>query len=104
MLKLLPLAALALIVSPDAAFAAGADPLGSAQGKLTEVFKSIKKIVFVMGGFGLVGLAVGAIFGAVKWKWFASLAVGLAILAAAGAIVDYSTQVEGGAGSELGTL
>jgi len=88
MLKLLPLAALALIVSPDAAFAAG-DVMDSATNKITKVFESVKKIVFVLGGFGLVGLAVGAIFGAVKWKWFASLAVGLAILAAAGAIVNY---------------
>ena len=88
MLKLLPLAALALIVSPDVAFAAG-DVMDSATSKITKVFESVKKIVFVLGGFGLVGLAVGAIFGAVKWKWFASLAVGLAILAAAGAIVNY---------------
>ena len=59
--------------------------------KSKDLFENVKTVVFVVGGFGLVGLACGAIFGAVKWKWFASLAIGLAILAVAGAIVDYVT-------------
>ena len=55
---------------------------------------------------GLVGQAVvdayehvafAAIFGKVNWKWFAALAVGLAILAAANAVVQYA------AGSKAGT-
>ena len=46
----------------------------------------------VLGGFGLVGLAVGAIFGNVKWKWFASLAIGLVILAIASQVVSYFTN------------
>ena len=44
-----------------------------------------------VGAFGLIGIAFQAIFGKVKWTWFAGLAVGLAILAAAGAIVNYAT-------------
>lgn len=39
----------------------------------------------------MIGIAFQAIFGKVKWTWFAGLAVGLAILAAAGAIVNYAT-------------
>ncbi len=63
----------------------------TAKNKAVSVFKAVKTIVFVVGGFGLVALAFQAIFGKVKWPWFAGLAVGLAILAAAGAIVDYAT-------------
>lgn len=59
--------------------------------KAVNVFKAVKTIIFVVGGFGLVGLAFQAIFGKVKWAWFAGLAVGLAVLAAAGAIVNYAT-------------
>lgn len=59
--------------------------------KAISVFQSVKTIVFVIGGFGLVGLAFQAIFGKVKWTWFAGLAVGLAVLAAAGAIIEYAT-------------
>ncbi|MBR1915636.1 MAG: TrbC/VirB2 family protein [Alphaproteobacteria bacterium] len=59
--------------------------------KASNVFKSVRTIVFVIGGFGLVGLAVQAIFGKVKWPWFGALAVGLGVLAAAGALIEYAT-------------
>lgn len=45
-----------------------------------------------MGGFGLVGLAVGGIFGVVKWKWFACLAFGLVVAALAYSVVHYMTD------------
>ncbi len=63
----------------------------TSQDKALNVFTSVKTIIFVVGGFGLVGVAFGAIFGKINWKWFAGLAVGLAILAAAGSIVNYAT-------------
>ncbi len=91
--------ALVLFVSltVDAEAAGGSSTVMShAKDKAVSVFKAVKTIVFVVGGFGLVGLAFQAIFGKVKWPWFAGLAVGLAILAAAGAIVDYAT---GGSGT-----
>ncbi|MBR2034173.1 MAG: TrbC/VirB2 family protein [Alphaproteobacteria bacterium] len=59
--------------------------------KARNVFTSIRTIIFVVGGFGLVGIAFAAIFGKINWKWFAALAVGLAILAAANSIVEYAT-------------
>lgn len=65
--------------------------MDTATTKALNVFQAVKTIVFVVGGFGLVGLAFQAIFGKVKWPWFAGLAVGLAVLAAAGAIVEYAT-------------
>lgn len=77
-----------------------ASVMSTARTKAIAVFKAVKTIVFVVGGFGLVALAFQAIFGKVKWPWFAGLAVGLAILAAAGAIVDYAT----GSNDVQGTL
>jgi hypothetical protein len=65
--------------------------MSTAQSKAVSLFKSAKTIVFVVGGFGLIALAFSAIFGKVKWTWFAGLAFGLAILAAANAIVNYAT-------------
>ena len=62
-----------------------------AQDKALNVFRSVKTIMFIVGGFGLVGLAFAAVFGKLNWKWFAALAVGLAILAAAGSIIEYAT-------------
>lgn len=75
----------------DASAQATTTVMDIATNKALNVFKAVKTIIFVVGGFGLVGLAFQAIFGKVKWAWFAGLAVGLAVLAAAGAIVDYAT-------------
>lgn len=63
----------------------------TAQSKLLNAFKATKTILFILGGFGLVGLAATMVFGKANWKWFAYLATGLAILAAAGAVIDYAT-------------
>ena len=68
----------------------------TANTKASQTFKAVKTVIFIVGGFGLVALAFFAVFGKLKWTWFASLAVGLAILAAAGAIIDYATTNDGG--------
>ena len=79
------------------AFAAGG--LGSGEHvfktvleRMVTTFQNVRSVIFVIGGFGLVGLAFAAIFGRVDWKWLAALAAGLAIVAVAGAVVDYVTQ------------
>lgn len=91
------LAALVFVFSLMLVGDASADIMGNAKEKAVSVFKATKTIVFIVGGFGLIGLAFGAIFGKVKWVWFASLAFGLAVLAAAGSIVDYATGDNQGA-------
>ncbi len=57
--------------------------------KLINLFINVKMVVFIIGGFGLVAVAFAAIFGKINWKWFAGLAAGLAILAAAGMAIQY---------------
>ena len=60
-------------------------------GTTQTTFYNVRTVIFILGGFGLVGLAFFAIFGKIQWKWFAALCVGLAIVAAAGFIIDYAT-------------
>ena len=79
------------VVNPAEAASSQSSLMGIAQAKAFTTFNNVKSIIFIVGGFGLVLLAFGAIFGKIKWSAFASLAVGLAILAAAGAIVRYAT-------------
>lgn len=103
--KLFILCSLALVFTvtfADASFAqaaANGGVMNLAAGKAVQMFNHVKMIIFVIGGFGLVGIAFQAIFGKVKWTWFAGLAIGLAILAAAGAIVNYATGAKMGEGA-----
>lgn len=69
----------------------GATIMDTATSKTVSVFQAVKTIIFVLGGFGLVGLAWAAIFGKINWKWLVALGTGLAILAAASSIVEYAT-------------
>lgn len=73
------------------AWADGASIMDTATIKARNTFDYVKTITFILGGFGLVGIAFSAIMGKVKWTWFAGLAVGLGILGAAGSIVEYAT-------------
>ena len=79
------------LVAADSFAQQGSSLMTIAQTKASNVFQSVKTITFIIGGFGLIGIAYQAIIGNVKWSWFAGLAVGLALLAAAGAIVEYAT-------------
>lgn len=93
-----------LAVSVGAAFfltvsdVSAATVFDTANLKAGQAFQAVKTVIFIVGGFGLVALAFFAVFGKLKWTWFASLAVGLAILAAAGAIIQYATSNDGTGG------
>ena len=87
----LTLCCLTLLVAMGMCGDAWADVMSEAQKKTRNVFTHVRTITFILGGFGLVGVAFQAIMGKVKWVWFAGLAVGLGILAAAGSIVQYAT-------------
>ena len=54
-----------------------------------------KPVAYTMGGFGLICVAWGAIFGKMNWKWFANLAIGLFIMAYMGMIIDCFTRNHG---------
>ena len=91
MKRLFGILALAVLVAV-ALFAGDAyatDFFTAARVKGTNIFKNTKTLIFIVGAFGLMVLAVGAIFGKMAWKTFAYLAIGLLILVGAGAIVDY---------------
>lgn len=59
---------------------------------MSGTFKNVRVIVYVLGAFGLIGLAIGGIMGAIKWKWLGMLACGLGIIAVADGVVNYAMQ------------
>ena len=97
----LVVAIVALVFTATAGFAqdAGGGVFNTIGSRMKNTFKNIQSIIFIVGGFGLIGLGFAAIFGKIKWPWLAALACGLAIVAVAGALVDYVTQDVDSAGT-----
>ena len=60
--------------------------------RFMNTFKSVRTMVLIFGGFGLIVLAIAAILGKIKWAALGALAAGLAIVAVAGKVVDYATS------------
>ena len=89
------LAIMASLCVAGAAFAQS-DIFDSAANKLGDLFKNVRQIVFILGGFALVGFAIAAIFGKLEWKKVAILAIGLALLAVASQVVNYAIDSESG--------
>ena len=84
------LAIMAAVCVAGSAFAT--DIFQTASTKMGDLFVNVRMIVFIMGGFALVGFAIAAIFGKLEWKKVAILAVGLALLAVAGQVVSYAVN------------
>ena len=82
-----------LLLGFDALAAGSANGIFNHAGNLlSTTFKNVRMVVYVLGAFGLIGIAVGGILGKVNFKWLAYLAIGLAIVAAADGIVRYAIQ------------
>ena len=58
---------------------------------MVRVFKNVRTIVYVVGAFGLIGIAIGGIVGKINFKWLGYLAGGLAIVAVADLIIRWVT-------------
>ena len=56
-----------------------------------EIFMGMRDIVYVVAGFGIIGVAVGGFFGSINWKWLSAIIIGLVIIAATAAFVQYVT-------------
>lgn len=56
---------------------------------------SLKPIVYVFAGFGLIAFAWMAIFNKISWKWFANIAMGLFLVANMGRFIEYFVAGDG---------
>ena len=89
---LMSLAIAMMFVATDAFASSGGGLFTTIASRMITTFKNSRSVIFIVGGFGLIGLGFAAIFGKVNWKWLAALACGLAIVAVAGQVVDYTTR------------
>lgn len=91
--------ALVALLAPDVALAQTNGNGGIFQTlstKGTSTFSNLRVIMFIIAGFGIIGMAAMAFFGKFDWRWTFSMGGGLIILAAAGGIIYYATHPEEG--------
>ena len=97
MKSLLKCMAMALVVGLvfygfDAAADDMTDIWKSAFNTMVRVFNNVRTIVYVIGAFGLIGIAIGGIVGKINFKWLGYLAAGLAIVAVADLFIRWATS------------
>ena len=83
---------LLLLVSPDAFATSGNTIFTNALNTLYSTFTNVRTIVYVVAGFGLIGVSVAAIAGKFPWQWLAMISVALFTLAMAEKIILYFTN------------
>lgn len=101
---LMLLTALFVCLNPGYAFA---DLLGCMQSetgqgifktmacKITTTLFDIRKIVYILGGFGLIAFTFAAIFNKISFKHLANIALSLFLLSMITPFIEYFTQAEG---------
>lgn len=91
---------LALVFFPEMAWADETETIFAViKKKAASSLKEIKMVVYIIGGFGLIGFAFMAVFNKISWKWFAHLAIGLFLVSAMGLFVDYFITQDGRPGT-----
>ena len=54
-----------------------------------KIFTGMREIIYAVSGFGIIAIAIGSIFGQVNYKWLTAILIGLLVIAATAAIINY---------------
>lgn len=52
------------------------------------VFAGLRDLIYVVAGFGILGVAIGGFFGNLNWKWLGAIVIALVIVASTGEIIN----------------
>lgn len=56
-----------------------------------DVFNGLRDLIYVVAGFGIIGVAVGGFFGNLNWKWLGAIIIALVVIATTGEIINMIT-------------
>lgn len=76
-------------------YSTGEDVLDKVTRRAALTIASLKPIVYVFAGFGLIAFAWMAIFNKISWRWFANIAMGLFLVANMGRFIEYFVVGDG---------
>ena len=91
--KKLVVASLAVFVCSSILFATSSwalfEDLAAHGGK---IFTGLREIIYAVSGFGIIAVVIGSIFGNINYKWLAAILIGLFVIAATAAIINYMVE------------
>ena len=61
----------------------------------SKIFKGLRDLIYVVAGFGIIGVAVGGFFGNLNWKWLGSIIISLIIIASTGELINMIVGCDG---------
>ena len=59
-----------------------------------KIFNRLRDLIYVVAGFGIIGISVGAFFGNINWKWLGAIVISLVVIASAGELIVLLTGCE----------
>lgn len=80
---------LVLYTAPVMAAETGTGLFGELTAKGIEIFQGMRDIIYVVAGFGIIGVAIGGFFGNINWKWLGTIIIGLMVIGLTGGILTY---------------
>lgn len=67
----------------------GGTLFGDLTQKGIQIFTGMRDIIYVVSGFGIIGVAIGGFFGNINWKWLGAIVIGLMVIGLTGEILIY---------------
>ena len=59
-----------------------------------DIFKGLRDLIYVVAGFGIIGVAVGGFFGNLNWKWLGAIVIALIVIATTGELLAAITNCQ----------
>ena len=59
-----------------------------------KIFYRLRDLIYVVAGFGIIAVSVGAFFGTLNWKWLGAIVISLLVIASAGELLVLLTGCE----------
>lgn len=59
-----------------------------------KIFTGMREIIYAVSGFGIIAIVIGSIFGSINWKWLSAIIIGLFVISATAALINYMVGSE----------
>ena len=59
-----------------------------------KIFSGMREIIYAVSGFGIIAIVIGSIFGNINWKWLSAIIIGLFVISATAALINYMVGSE----------